>query len=148
MPNGHPRHDERDYRDEQGPVPTPAPREIEPAERAQARRMKSLWLQLEATIRGEVRFDDAWRAIYSTDASNYRYIPLGVVVPRDAADVMEAVRTARQLGVPITHRGAGTSLAGQATNGALVIDHSKYFNAIKEIDPDRRPCGSRSTGRC
>ena len=132
MPDGQPRLPERWPRRE------PEPDAIVPAERTAVQRMESLTAQLEATIRGEVRVDTASRAIYSTDASNYRYVPLGVVLPRDKADVIETVETASRLGVPIVHRGGGTGLAGQTTNGALVIDHSKYVDEIVEVDPTER----------
>ena len=69
---------------------------------------------LRREIRGEVRFDDGSRALYATDASNYRQLPIGVVLPRDAADVVAAVALARRFGAPILGRGAGTSLARAA----------------------------------
>ncbi|MFP4599222.1 MAG: FAD-binding and (Fe-S)-binding domain-containing protein [Persicimonas sp.] len=99
-----------------------------------SRRVESMCRQLEATIAGEVRFDGAHRAMYAHDSSNYRFIPVGVVYPKSAEDIIEAVDTARTFGVPITHRGGGTSLAGQTTNATLIIDSSKYFNGILEID--------------
>src|SRR5436309_14314417 len=86
--------------------------------------------QLEATlrskIRGEVRFDDGDRALYSTDSSNYRQIPIGVVIPRDRNDVITTVEVCRKFGAPITCRGGGTSLARQCCNVAVVIDFTKY----------------------
>jgi FAD/FMN-containing dehydrogenase/Fe-S oxidoreductase len=93
---------------------------------------------LRRNIRGEVRFDDGSRALYSTDASNYRQIPLGVVVPRDADDVVATINACRETGAPITSRGGGTSLAGQSCNVAVIIDYSKYMNKILEIDWDRK----------
>src|SRR5207248_788299 len=87
---------------------------------------------------GEVRFDSGSLGLYSTDASNYRQVPIGVVVPRDAEDVVRAVALCRKRGVPILSRGGGTSLAGQCCNAAVVIDFSKYMNRILEIDPDRK----------
>ncbi|HYY51665.1 MAG TPA: FAD-binding oxidoreductase, partial [Myxococcales bacterium] len=87
---------------------------------------------------GEVRFDAGSRALYSTDASNYRQIPIGVVVPRTLRDVIEAVACAREVGAPIVARGGGTSLAGQCCNVALVIDTSKYLDHILWLDPARR----------
>src|SRR5438477_11142362 len=85
-------------------------------------------------IEGEVRFDEGSRALYSTDASNYRQVPIGVVVPRTIEDLVEAVAVAREHGAPIVARGGGTSLAGQCCNVALVIDCSKYLDRIVEID--------------
>ncbi|HEV8192171.1 MAG TPA: FAD-binding and (Fe-S)-binding domain-containing protein [Ktedonobacterales bacterium] len=93
---------------------------------------------LEACIRGEVRFDIGSRALYSTDASNYRQLALGVVLPRDEDDVLAAVDVCRQFGAPLLPRGGGTSLAGQTCNTAVVLDMSKYMCTIGEIDADRR----------
>jgi len=93
---------------------------------------------LRREIRGEVRFDNGSRALYATDGSNYRQVPIGVVLPRDTDDVIATVALSRQFGAPILSRGAGTSLAGQGCNVAVVIDFSKYMNGILEIDPTRR----------
>lgn len=89
---------------------------------------------LRSTIRGEVRFDNGSRALYSTDASNYRQIPIGVVVPRDKEDVVEAVAICRRFEAPVLNRGGGTSLAGQCCNVAVVIDMSKYMRRVLEVD--------------
>jgi FAD/FMN-containing dehydrogenase/Fe-S oxidoreductase len=94
----------------------------------------SLERELRQVIEGEVRFDRGTAAIYSTDASNYRQVPVGVVIPRHEEDVVRAVRLARENAVPILARGGGTSLAGQTCNTALVLDFSKYMNAIQHID--------------
>ncbi len=94
-------------------------------------------------MRGEVRFDRGSRALYATDGSNYRQVPIGLVVPRDTNDVMAAVAACRRFGAPVLPRGAGTSLAGQCCNVAVVLDFTKYMNGILEIDPgrdDRRAC--------
>src|SRR5260370_32532863 len=72
--------------------------------------------ELKRTVRGEVRFDRGSRALYASDASNYRQIPIGLVVPRDSADVIAAVAACRKFGAPVLPRGAGTSLAGQSCN--------------------------------
>ena len=93
---------------------------------------------LKKAVRGEVRFDAGSRALYATDASNYRQVPIGLVVPRDAEDVAAAVAVCRQFGAPVLPRGAGTSLAGQCCNVAVVLDFSKYMNRILEVDPDGR----------
>jgi FAD/FMN-containing dehydrogenase/Fe-S oxidoreductase len=98
-------------------------------------RAEELEAQLRAKIRGEVRFDAASRAAYSTDASNYRKIPIGLVLPRDEADVIATVDICRVFDAPILSRGAGTSLAGQGCNTAVVLDFSKYMNHISEVDP-------------
>ncbi len=86
------------------------------------------------SIAGEVRFDPSSRALYATDLSIYRQVPIGVVIPRDADDVIATVAACRERGVPILGRGCATSLAGQCCNVAVVIDFSKYMNRIKEID--------------
>ncbi len=93
---------------------------------------------LRREVRGEVRFDAGSRALYATDASNYRQVPIGVVFPADADDVEAAVAACRRFGAPLLGRGAGTSLAGQACNRAVVLDTSRHMDRILELDPDRR----------
>jgi FAD/FMN-containing dehydrogenase/Fe-S oxidoreductase len=93
---------------------------------------------LRRAVRGEVRFDRGSRALYATDGSNYRQPPIGVVIPRDADDVMRAVAVCHAHRAPIFGRGGGTSLAGQCCNVAVVFDFSKYMNRVLEIDPSRR----------
>ena len=93
---------------------------------------------LKDRIRGEIRFDAKSRLLYSTDASLYQLLPVGVVVPRDAEDVMSAVRLAAEHGVPVLPRGGGTALAGQTVGPALVLDFGKYMNRVLDVDPDRR----------
>jgi FAD/FMN-containing dehydrogenase len=93
---------------------------------------------LQKQIRGEVRFDYGSRALYSTDGSNYRQIPIGVVVPRNNDDVLAAVALCRQFGAPLLPRGGGTSLAGQCCNVAVIVDFSKYMAGILTVDPGRR----------
>jgi FAD/FMN-containing dehydrogenase/Fe-S oxidoreductase len=93
---------------------------------------------LRRKVRGEVRFDAASRALYATDASNYRQIPIGLIVPRDEEDVIAAVAVCREFGAPILARGAGTSLAGQGCNVAVVLEFSKYMHRIGAIDADVR----------
>src|SRR5437868_13925550 len=105
-----------------------------PATRRREVDARALEAELRSRVRGQVRFDDGSRALYSTDGSNYRQIPIGVVVPRSVQDVVEVVTVARDFGAPITMRGGGTSLAGQCCNVAVVIDCSKYLNRILEID--------------
>ncbi len=93
---------------------------------------------LRRTIHGEVRFDRGTRALYATDGSNYRQVPIGVVLPRNTDDVQAAVALCRQFGAPLLCRGAGTSLAGQCCNVAVILDFSKHMSGILEIDPVRR----------
>ena len=94
--------------------------------------------ELERSIDGEVHFDRGTLTVYSTDASNYRQIPIGVIAPRHDGDIATALRIARENSLPILARGGGTSLAGQTTNAALVLDFSKFMNRIIGIDADRR----------
>src|SRR5215472_12997740 len=80
---------------------------------------------LRAQIRGEVRFDRGSRALYATDGSNYRQVPIGIVLPRDNDDVLAAISLCRKFSAPLLCRGAGTSLAGQCCNVAVILDFSK-----------------------
>ena len=97
---------------------------------------------LEQTLRrrvdGEVDFSAGARALYAADASNYRQTPVGIVLPRHVDDIVESVRTCREFGAAILPRGAGTSLAGQCCNAAVVMDMSRHLNAILAIDPVRK----------
>ena len=98
----------------------------------------ALEASLRRHLRGEVRFDAGSRALYATDGSNYRQVPIGVVVPRDKEDVLATVAVCREHGAPLLARGGGTSLAGQCCNSAVILDFSKYMANILEIDPVRR----------
>src|SRR3954447_15378845 len=89
---------------------------------------------LKSAIRGEVRFDDGYRALYATDSSNYRMPPIGVVIPRSRDEIVAAVRVCREHGARVLSRGGGTSLAGQCCNVAVVLDLSKYYHRVLEID--------------
>ncbi|MBV8480622.1 MAG: FAD-binding oxidoreductase [Actinobacteria bacterium] len=99
---------------------------------------RALAAALRAEVEGEVRFDTAARALYATDASNYRQVPIGVVVPRTIDDVVAVHRLAREHGAPIVNRGGGTALAGQGCNVAVLVDFSKYLNGILDVDPVQR----------
>jgi FAD/FMN-containing dehydrogenase/Fe-S oxidoreductase len=98
--------------------------------------------ELESALRrklgGEVRFDDGSLALYATDGSNYRQVPIGIVIPRDAEDVIATIAICREHAAPVLCRGGGTSLAGQCCNVAVVLDFSKYMARIIELDPERR----------
>ncbi|UWZ84727.1 FAD-binding and (Fe-S)-binding domain-containing protein [Occallatibacter riparius] len=96
---------------------------------------RELEARLKQSVRGEIRFDSGSRALYAVDASNYRQLPIGVVLPRDAADVEAALAACREVGAAVLPRGAGTSLAGQCANVAVVFDYSKYMNRLASIDP-------------
>ena len=91
----------------------------------------SLSRDLRARVDGEVRFDAGSRGAYSTDASNFRQVPIGVVVPRTPEAAADAVAVCREHGVPVLSRGGGTSLAGQCTNTAVVLDWSKYCHRVR-----------------
>jgi FAD/FMN-containing dehydrogenase/Fe-S oxidoreductase len=99
------------------------------------RAAREIAARLASVVRGEVRFDAGSRALYATDASNYRQAPIGVVLPRDAADVEAAVAVCREFDAPVLSRGGGTSLAGQCCNAAVILDLSKYMHAIRSLDP-------------
>ncbi|HET6824609.1 MAG TPA: FAD-binding oxidoreductase, partial [Amnibacterium sp.] len=93
---------------------------------------------LRAAVDGEVRFDAGSLAAYSTDSSNYRQVPIGVVVPRTVDAAVAAVAVCRRFGAPVLSRGGGTSLAGECTNTAVVIDWTKYVNRVEHLDVERR----------
>jgi len=107
-------------------------------DRRPARAAGDLAAALREAVAGEVRFDAGSRALYATDASNYRQVPIGVVIPRDVDDVVRTVELCRRHGAPVLARGAGTSLCGQCCNVAVVIDFSKYLNRILDIDVARK----------
>jgi len=101
-------------------------------------RAEELEQRLREKIRGEVRFDAAAKALYATDASNYRHTPIGLVIPLDEQDVIDAVAICRSLGAPILSRGGGTSLSGQGCAAAVILDFSKYMNKMDAVDPVSR----------
>jgi FAD/FMN-containing dehydrogenase/Fe-S oxidoreductase len=93
---------------------------------------------LRAAVRGEVRFTPGDRALYAYDASIFRQVPIGVVIPRDAEDVEAALAVCRRHRAPVLGRGCGTGLAGQTVNAAVVFDFSKHMSAIEQLDPRTR----------
>lgn len=93
---------------------------------------------LKKVITGEVRFDNGSRALYSTDASNYRQIPIGVVLPKTEEDILNTIKLCHKYKAPILSRGGGTSLAGQCCNVAVMMDMSKYYNQVLHIDKDKK----------
>jgi len=99
---------------------------------------QALAAELSLALAGEVRFDGGSRSLYATDASNYRQVPIGVVIPRSIDDLINAVEICRRHDAPVLARGAGTSLCGQTCNVAVVIDTSKYLNRVLEVDPQQR----------
>jgi FAD/FMN-containing dehydrogenase/Fe-S oxidoreductase len=100
--------------------------------------VRGLEHDLARAIEGEVRFKPGDRALYTTGGSNYRQLPIGIVIPRTTDDVVETMRISREYRAPVLGHGGGTSLAGQCCNVAVVVDFSKYLNQIAEIDPERR----------
>ena len=99
---------------------------------------RDLAADLKRRIRGEVRFRQEDRALYAADASNYRQVPIGVVIPRDTSDVVEAMAICRSHRAPVLSRGCGTSLSGETCNVAVIIDYSKHLNHIIGIDADAK----------
>lgn len=89
---------------------------------------------LMSKVKGEVRFDDGTRAMYSTDSSNYRQYPIGVVIPKNEEDIINTIEICKYYGAPVLTRGGGTSLNGQCCNVAVVMDFSKYYNNVLNID--------------
>ncbi len=98
----------------------------------------ALEAELRQTIAGEVRFDAGSKALYATDGSNYRQVPIGVVIPRSNEDVINTIVACRKFGAPILSRGGGTSLAGQCCNVAVVMDWTKYLHHIVELNPEEK----------
>ncbi|NJM34911.1 MAG: FAD-binding oxidoreductase, partial [Rhodomicrobium sp.] len=92
--------------------------------------------RLRDAVEGEVLFGRFDRGRYATDASIYQMMPLGVVVPKRFADVEAVLAIAREEGVPVLPRGGGTSQCGQTVNEAVVIDFSKYLNAVVGVDAE------------
>jgi FAD/FMN-containing dehydrogenase/Fe-S oxidoreductase len=101
---------------------------------------KKLETRLTGEQVGHVHFDAFTRGRYSTDASHYQIMPLGVVEPRTMAEAERALAICRAEGVPVTPRGGGTSQAGQTVNRSLVLDCSRHLNRIVEVDAANRRC--------
>src|SRR5437867_7962910 len=98
----------------------------------------ALAVHLSSSVTGEVRFDRLSRALYSTDASVYQIVPLGVVLPKTEADIVATVKACAQFRVPLTARGGGTSQAGQAIGAGIVLDCAKYLDRVLEINAAER----------
>ena len=99
---------------------------------------RELEARLKSRLRGDVLFEAGSRALYATDASNYRQLPIGVILPRDSGDVEAALGACRALGAAVLPRGGGTSLSGQCANVAVVFDFSRYMNGLTSIDPQSK----------
>jgi FAD/FMN-containing dehydrogenase/Fe-S oxidoreductase len=100
--------------------------------------IRGLELELRSVLRGDVRFGGGDRGMYASDAGNYRMVPIGVVLPRHADDVLQTLAVCRSYGAPIVARGGGTGIPGQTVNAAVVLDFSKYMNRIVELNPEQR----------
>ena len=111
---------------------------LPPTETISSQEADELASEISKKTKAEVRFDPGSKALYASDLSMYRQVPIGVVVPRSIDDVIKTVAICQKRGVPILGRGCGTSLAGQCCNVAVVIDFSKYLNHIIEIDPKKK----------
>src|SRR3954447_13438542 len=119
-------------------VPLSRIRRLPTSTTARSPDLDALARALSRQLDGDVRFDGGSRALYATDGSNYRQVPMGVVVPRHKIDVLATIDLCRQFGVPLLSRGGGTSLAGQCCNVAVVMDMSKYLHGILELDVERQ----------
>src|SRR5436309_13320997 len=127
-------------------IPLITPDELSKAVGSRARDWRSaesvdaagLEAELKKSVEGEVRFDAGSKAMYATDASNYRQVPIGVVIPRSKEDVVNTAAACRKFCAPLRSRGGGTSLAGQCCNVAIVMDWSKYMHGILEINAGQR----------
>jgi FAD/FMN-containing dehydrogenase/Fe-S oxidoreductase len=95
---------------------------------------EALARRLRAETQGEVLFDDGSRGRYATDASIYQITPVGAFVPTNDGDIATAIDIARDLKVPVLARGGGTSQCGQTTGAALVIDNSKHFRRVLDVN--------------
>jgi FAD/FMN-containing dehydrogenase/Fe-S oxidoreductase len=91
---------------------------------------------IRVAIRGETRFDAISRQLYSTDASNYRIVPMGVVLPRDEEDIFSVLDVAAKYNAPVLPRGGGTSLSGQSIGSAIILDTSRYLDSILDFNPE------------
>ncbi|MGH3658698.1 MAG: FAD-binding oxidoreductase, partial [Micromonosporaceae bacterium] len=102
--------------------------------------VQALQRELTARVHGEVRFDAGTRGAYATDASNYRQVPIGVVIPLSVEAGAEAIAVCREHGAPVLSRGGGTSLAGESTNVAVILDWTKYCHRLVSVDRQARTC--------
>lgn len=100
--------------------------------------LQRLEADLRGRVRGEVRFDQGSKALYAADASNYRQVPIAVVVPQDLDDLIATIAACERNDVPVLPRGGGTSQSGQCVNVAVIADASKFVNRIVSVDPAAR----------
>ena len=109
-------------------------RSIANATSSAAQASQALVAALRQHVQGEVRFDNPTRMLYSTDASLYQVMPVGVVIPKHLDDIQATVEIAARHRVPVLPRGSGSSLAGQAVGAAIILDFSKYMGKIISVD--------------
>jgi FAD/FMN-containing dehydrogenase/Fe-S oxidoreductase len=122
-------------------VPLIAPEDLVSAptfRRSQSIDIEGLQSELMRSVEGEVRFDAGSKAMYAVDGSNYRQVPIGVVVPKSKEDVINTVAACRSFGAPLLSRGGGTSLAGQCCNVAILVDWTKYMHGVLEMNSSER----------
>lgn len=96
------------------------------------------FLTLEKTLEGELFIDDTMRRLYATDASAYRELPTAVALPKNDSDLIKLIRFATEHKTSLIPRTAGTSLAGQVVGAGIVVDVSKYFNQIIEVNVEQQ----------
>jgi len=94
--------------------------------------------ELDTITSSEIKTDDLTLGLYATDASLYQLKPLAVAIPSNESDLIKIIQIANKYGIPVMPRGSATSLAGQTTNHALIIDFTKYFDKILDINGEER----------
>ncbi|MFF3822016.1 FAD-binding oxidoreductase [Streptomyces bluensis] len=107
--------------------------------------MGGLERALRKAVEGEVRFDSGSLGLYAQDASNFRQVPIGVVVPRTLEDVVAVHKVCHRFGAPVLNRGGCTSLSGETVNEAVVIGRSAR-HPVRAAREDRRVLGRRTGG--
>lgn len=94
--------------------------------------------QLAASLDGTVLYDELHKTIYSTDASAYKLRPVAAALPKNENDIIKLIHFAKEHGISLTPRTAGTSLAGQTVGSGIIVDVSKYFTKIVSFDKDKK----------
>ena len=101
-------------------------------------KLKNSLRQLANELEGELYYDELWKTIYATDASVYREIPLAVSRPKSKQDLIRLIKFARENKTTLIPRTAGTSLAGQCTGDGIIVDVSRHFTDIINVDPESK----------
>lgn len=94
--------------------------------------------ELKKALHGELHFDSTYRSLYATDASAYREVPLAVAFPKNNDDIRQLIHFANEYKIPLVPRTAGTSLAGQVVGSGIIVDVSRYFTGILEVNEKER----------